>query len=447
MRLGEIAEVLRGELVGDPGIVPTGASVDSRTTQRGELFFALKGERTDGHRFVGEALRKGAAAAVVRTGWMKEHWESGPLIGVEDPLRALGKLASWYRRRFPVTLVAVTGSNGKTTAKEMAAAVLGTRHRTLKSEGSWNNEIGLPLTLLRLSGRHDVAVVELGMNAPGEIENLAQMAVPQVGIITNVGPAHVGAFGSLEGVARAKGELLEVLGEEGVAVLNWDDPWVRRLGKEFGGKVVWYGMGEGAEVRAEEIRLEGGRPVFQVGDVEFRLGVLGEYQVYNALVAVVIGSLFEVNLGEAAQALKDFQVPHMRGEVVEVEGVRVLVDCYNANPASMREALKLLGALPGRRVAVLGDMLELGALASEFHREVGTYAARCGIDLLLCIGEWAGDMAEGAKEGGVTEVEVFEDREELARRLCELARQGDWVLVKGSRRVALEKVVREAFGI
>jgi len=210
---------------------------------------------------------------------------------------------------------------------------------------------------------------------------------------------------------------------------------------------VWYGLGEGAEIRAEGILVEGGRTRFRVGEVDVQLRLLGRYQVYNALAAIAVGSLFEVDLEEAARVLGDFRPPPMRGELREVDGVRVLVDCYNANPSSAREALGLLGSLPGRRIAVLGDMLELGALAPKFHREVGAYAARCGIDRLLCMGEWAGEMAEGAREGGMVEVEVFDDKEKLARRVRELAAPGDWVLVKGSRRMALEEVIREAFGI
>lgn len=440
VRLGEIAEVLGAKLRGDPDSVPTGASVDSRTIRKGEIFFALRGERTDGHKFVGDALRKGASAAVVRRKWMEENPDVGPLLGVDDPLKALGKLGAWYRRRFKVEVVAVTGSSGKTTVKEMTAAVLGTSYNVLKSEGSWNNEIGLPLTLLMLSGGHDLAVVELGMNAPGEIRRLAEMARPCVGTITNVGPAHIGAFGSLEGVARAKGELLEVL--EGKAVLNWDDPWVRRLGEDFAGEVIWFGLGEGADLRAEEVRLEEGRPSFVVEGVRVKLEVLGRYQVYNALASLAIGISFGISLSQGAKALEKFRPPPLRCEVKDFGGIKVLLDCYNANPTSVKEALKLLSSLPGRRIAVLGDMLELGDEARRFHREVGAYAARCGIDLLLCTGRWAEDMAAGAGEG---RAEVL-DREGLVRRLRELTRPGDKVLVKASRRVALEEVVERAFG-
>ncbi len=444
---------------------PVATSIDSRAVEGGELFFALEGEHSDGHRFVADALRKGAAAAVVRTDWAETHAElSGVLIGVDDPLTALSQLAGWYRRRFTFPVVAITGTNGKTTTKDMAARVLSLKHRVLKTRASFNNHIGVPVTLLRLSSEHDVAVVELGMSAPGEISALCQLVRPSVGVITNVGPAHFEAFDSVEEIAAAKGELLAELDETAVAVLNTDDRLVMSQQNRFKGRVIGFGIEHPCAFRAEKIVLNGrGRASFTVRETSAALNIPGRYNIYNALAAMAVGSLFGISPDEAAEALKDAATSPMRMEMTERNGVTFLNDGYNANPVSMRSALETLtdfgfrisdfglkkpknpksGTV--RKIAVLGDMLELGAITPNAHEEVGRVAAALGVDGLFCFGPFAKHIRTGAIRAGMTEEtgRHFDDKTRLSETLRSLLRPGDVVLIKGSRGMRMEEVLEK----
>ena len=444
---------------------PVDVSIDSRAVEGGALFFALEGAHSDGHRFVADALKRGAFAAVVRTDWAEAHAElSGVLIGVDDPLTALAQLAGWYRRRFTLPVVAITGTNGKTTTKDMAACVLSSKHRVLKTGASFNNHIGVPLTLLRLSSRHDVAVVELGMSAPGEITALSELVRPSVGVITNVGPAHFEAFESVEDIAAAKGELLSALDETAAAVLNADDPLVMSQRDRFGGRVVGFGIEHPCAFRAEKIVLNGrGRARFSVRETSAALNIPGRHNIYNALAAMAVGSLFGISPDEAAGALKDAATSPMRMEVTERNGVTFLNDGYNANPVSMRSALETLtdfgfrisdcglkdpknpksGA--GRKIAVLGDMLELGAITPKAHEEVGRVAAARGVDALFCFGAFAKHIRTGAIRAGMTEEAArhFDEKSQVSEILERLLRPGDVVLIKGSRGMRMEEILEK----
>ena len=466
--LQKISAVVAGILTGshrpaDLGKEPAEVSIDSRAVQGDELFFALEGEHSDGHRFVADALTKGAAAAVVRRDWAKAHAElSGVLIGVDDPLTALAQLAGWYRRRFTLPMVAITGTNGKTTTKDMAACVLSSKHRVLKTGASFNNHIGVPLTLLRLSSAHEVAVVELGMSAPGEIAALCRLVRPSVGVITNVGPAHFEAFDSVAEIAAAKGELLAALDETASAVLNADDPLVMRQQNRFQGRVIGFGIEHPCAFRAETITLNGqGRACFTIGETSVMLSIPGKHNIYNALAAMAVGSLFGISPDEAAHALKNAPTSPMRMEVTERNGVTFLNDGYNANPVSMRSALETLTDFEfrisdwglknsrnpqsgtARKIAVLGDMLELGAITPKAHEEVGRVAAALGVDGLFCFGPFAKHIRTGAIRAGMHEGSArhFDDKTRLSGTLRSFLRPGDVVLIKGSRGMRMEEIL------
>ncbi|MFH1009153.1 MAG: UDP-N-acetylmuramoyl-tripeptide--D-alanyl-D-alanine ligase [Candidatus Latescibacterota bacterium] len=456
-----VCSVVEGTLYGSHGaadldVQPADVSIDSRSVGAGALFFALEGEHADGHCFVADALRKGAAAAVVRMDWETPHAGlSGVLIGVADPLLALAQLAGWYRQRFGLPMVAITGTNGKTTTKDMMACVLSTRHRVLKTGGSFNNHIGVPLTLLGLSSGHEVAVVELGMSAPGEITTLSKLVRPSVGVITNVGPAHFAAFDSVADIAAAKGELLQALDEKSVAVLNVDDPLVMSQRDRFPGRVIGYGIEAPCAFRAEKVQMDGcGNVSFFVRETRFVLSIPGRHNIYNALAAIAVGSLFGISPDKAAQALKVATTSPMRMEVSEREGITFLNDGYNANPISMRSALETLADFgsrrqkhhqtpTGRRIAVLGDMLELGAIALQAHEEVGGLAQALGVDALFCFGDFSKHTQTGAIRAGMRDgsAQHFDSKEQLSETLGPFLRSGDVVLIKGSRGMRMEEIL------
>ncbi|MGB9885536.1 MAG: UDP-N-acetylmuramoyl-tripeptide--D-alanyl-D-alanine ligase [Moorellales bacterium] len=428
-----------------------GIATDSRNLRPGELFFALPGRRFDGHDFVAEALQRGAAGAVV------SRLTSGALppgdyclLLVEDTLAALQQWARAYRLRFPVLTVGITGSTGKTTTKDLVAQVLSTRWPTVATRGNFNNEIGLPLTLLELGPEHGALVVEMGMRGPGEIAFLCSLAVPQYGIITNIGPAHIERLGSLENIAAAKGELLAGLGNEGLAVLNYDDLYCRSLGERYPCRVCYFGLGEGAEVRAEQIEVTPQGYRFQVrmaGRTQpVSLPLWGRHNVLNALAALALGQAVGLEPEVMAEALSRARISGMRLEPVPGwGGSLILNDAYNANPASVRSALEVLAERRrGRAIAVLGDMLELGDYGPVAHREVGRTCARLGIDLLVTVGEAAREIAAGALAGGMApeRVHLFASPEPAADFLRSHLREGDLVLVKASRALGLESLVR-----
>jgi UDP-N-acetylmuramoyl-tripeptide--D-alanyl-D-alanine ligase len=444
----DLARITGGRLLAASPRAIRGAAVDSRLVRPGQLFVALPGERTDGHAYLEAAVERGAAALIVT------RPPAGPsslgdvtLVRVADALAALQAVAAAWRARFDPLVVGVTGSIAKTSTKEAVAAVLGARFRTLKNEGNQNNEIGLPLTVLALGPEHEAAVLEMGMYVGGEIRDLAAIARPRIGIVTAVQPVHLSRIGTIEAVEQAKGELVEALPPDGTAILNADDPRVRRMGPRGVAPVVSYGFAADADVRADEVRSRGvdgmaftlrtpggARPV--------EIPVLGRLAVHNALAAAAAGIAAGMGLDEVVPALRrGWSAPH-RGELHRAAGVTIVDDSYNASPASVTAALELLSGLPGRRVAVLGTMLELGDGHEAGHRQVGDTAARVA-DLLVVVGADAGGIVDGARAAGLDADRVLAapDREGALDLLRPRLREGDVVLVKASRGIALDLLV------
>jgi UDP-N-acetylmuramoyl-tripeptide--D-alanyl-D-alanine ligase len=452
MSLGEVAAIL-GSSVGEGSRVAGGYSIDSRTVRQGELFFAIRGPRQDGHSYVAQALERGAAGAVVEKGFFRSaHLELRPsLIAVEDTTIALQGLARATRRKWGGRLVAITGSAGKTTTKEMTAALLAQRFSVLKSPGNLNNDYGLPLALLQLEPSHQVAVMELAMSAPGEIASLTRIAEPEVGVVTNVAPVHLQFFDSVDSIAAAKRELVENLPDHGTAVLNFDDRRVRKFAQGFRGTVVTYGFEPQAMIRGEVIPKAGEKgTLFKVKgkgiEAEFRLPLPGHHNVHNALAAIATASLFEIPSEAMGDALRQFQSLRQRSEVLALPGaITLLNDSYNSNPLAMGKMLETLANWPGavRRIVVAGEMLELGPRSPELHRHVGASCVDYGVDWLVTVQGDARFILEGALKAGLPEEfgRFFPTAEEAGNFSARLLAGGDVVLVKGSRGVHLEKVV------
>jgi UDP-N-acetylmuramoyl-tripeptide--D-alanyl-D-alanine ligase len=445
--LWRIAEFLGTKIDGPPpNAVASGYSIDSRTIRRDEVFFAVKGEKMDGHDFVVAALEKGATAAVVSRAQVRS-WPSGsPVIPVDDTLVALQTIATAVRRLWAKPLIAVTGSAGKTTTKEAIAHVLSTRFSVHKSEGNFNNHFGLPLMLLKVEPGDDIAVVEMGMSHAEEITALARIAQPDTGVVTNVAPVHLEFFNSIADIARAKYELIESLPATGTAVLNADDEYVSQFGRSFQGKVVTYGLGPTANVRAEQVQAlgEGGsRFDLVAGDrrttVAFPL--VGSHNIYNGLAAVAVALEQGIQLADATAAMASLAPAEKRGQVVRIGNIIVVNDCYNSNPKALVAMVDALAAMAAqRRIVVAGEMLELGPQASAMHRECGRDMARKGMDVLVGVRGLARDMVEAAKAAGIA-AEFVSSPEEAGAWLARETRDGDAVLLKASRGVKLEKAL------
>ncbi len=433
-----------------------GVSSDSRKIQAGELFVPIQGPNFDGHQFIGQALERGAAGSLTRPGWEPEaggnDFPGKFLIRVEDPLRALGDLAHFWRgRNSRVKVVAITGSNGKTTTKEMTAQALSAAFRVLKTEGNLNNLIGLPLMLLRLSDEHEMAVLEMGMNVPGEVRRLKEIAEPQVSLITNVGRAHLEFLGSLEAIARAKGELWEGLEPEDWIAVNADDPRVVELAAAVHCRKKTFGIRQRAEVSAEDVSVEvawGTRFSLKLNGkkIPIRLNTFGRHNVYNALGAVALAAIVGLDAEKIAGGLERFRPYPGRGRIHSLSrGLHLLDDTYNSNPDSLRATLAAFGEMKGeaRGLVVLGDMLELGPGTVGFHEEAGKHVGALGFEHLFLCGAQREHLAEGAKSAGMEEsrIHTFADPGEIAESLVRVAGEGDWILVKGSRRLRMEKVV------
>jgi UDP-N-acetylmuramoyl-tripeptide--D-alanyl-D-alanine ligase len=446
LRLARIAEFVSaaGEFASKE--VAQGYSIDSRTVDVGQLFFAVKGERLDGHDFVESALAKGAVAAVVCKGQVGRYPGQTRLLAVEDTLLALQTLATAVRKLWGKPLIAVTGSTGKTTTKEAIAHVLSTRFRVLKSEGNFNNHFGLPLMLLKLEPEYDVAVIEMGMSHAGEIRALAKIAQPEIGVVTNVAPVHLEFFDSLAGIARAKYELIESLPAGAVAVLNADDEFVSQFGRDFKGKVVMYGTRAGADVRAEKIQSrgkEGAEFDAVIGSVRehAKLPLVGEHNILNGLAAVAVGLERGLKPAEAVGALATLAPADKRGQVLQVGNITVINDCYNSNPKALEAMVDALAAMAAkRRIVVAGEMLELGAAGEEMHRRAGQHIGERKIDVVLGVRGLAQAMVEGARQVG-TRAEFVVAPEDAGEWLAREARDGDVVLLKASRGVKLEKAL------
>lgn len=452
-RVGELVNAIGGTLVvGRPDDVIGAVSTDTRRLAPGELFWALQGERFDAVAFVDEALAKGACGAVVPERSASEStWKTRDvvIISVRDTLRALQDAAAFHRRRFRLPVVAITGSNGKTTTKEMTAAILGGRGAVLATQGNLNNHIGVPLTLFGLTVAHIAAVIEMGVNHHGEMTRLCEIARPTVGLITNIGHAHLEGLGGVEGVARAKGELFHALGPDDVAVVNVDDRRVSELARALRSRVVTFGM-EAADVRGrvlEDRTRSGTRIEIRSGQhrTECFIPIVGRHNAINAVAAAAVGVTLGLDLDGIREGLERFQPAAMRTEFVTTpSGLVVLNDAYNANPSSMARALETVGSLreAGRVYAVLGDMLELGTAEEQLHREVGVAAARSRLDGLVTVGRAARWIGEEARRAGMAEHAVVsvDAAEEAIPVIAAWARAGDLVLIKGSRRMGLERV-------
>lgn len=464
--VGELAAATRGAVRSGAAAGARGVSTDSRTLRPGELFVALAGPREqpvrvvqDGHRFLGEALRRGAWGVLVEEQALRREevagelaaWPDRAVVAVPDTLRALGDLAAHHRRRMPARVVAITGSNGKTTTRQMTAAIAAERWRVLSTAGNQNNLVGLPLTLLGLAPGDEVAVVELGMSRAGEIRRLAEIAAPEIGVVTNIGPAHLEGVGGIAGVVAAKAEIFEGIMPEGTAVLNADDAATPALAAGWSGKRVSFGLSAAADVRAERIERAESGAAFTLaladgGRVRVRLPWLGEHNVRNALAAAAAAACLGADADQIAAGLAAARPAAMRFEIGTFPpGVTVVNDAYNANPASMRAALAAFAQLAGagRRALVLGDMLELGPVAPEAHRELGVAAAESVPALLLAVGAFSGQVAAGAHAAGLAPAAIATapDAAAAAAVLAEWLRPGDLVLLKGSRGVGLERVL------
>lgn len=452
--LEQVAADVGGKLLqGSPAAVVNGVVIDSRAAYPGSLFVALAGQHVDGHKFVQDAFANGAVAAFVRADKVAPNELPGGhgLVVVDDTLAALQKLASAQRRRLQAKVAAVTGSVGKTTTKDMLAAIARTRGRVVATRGNYNNEIGLPLTVLDADRNTDVLVLEMGMRGPGEIRELAEIARPHAGVVTNVSPVHLERLGSLENIARAKRELIEQLPEDGIAVLNGDDPLVRRMAEKAPCNVLFFGCGDDNDVRASAVEVFGERGSrfvlhFRGDVVAVELPVPGRHHVMNALAAAAAALALGSSLENVVRGLAaaDEQRSAMRTELSTTSsGVRVINDAYNASPASMEAAIELLASMDGRRrIAVLGDMLELGPLTEKAHADIGRLAAQHGVDLLVAVGRQARVVITAAIDAGMSpqSTVMCNDAGQAANLVSTLVRHGDVVLIKASRGVQLEVV-------
>jgi UDP-N-acetylmuramoyl-tripeptide--D-alanyl-D-alanine ligase len=433
---------------GDGSVVVDKIRTDSRTLKRGELFVALRGENFDGHNFVEGVGKAGAAGAIVELNWKGELPKTFALIRAEDTLQAYQELAANYRRSLSLKVVAITGSNGKTSTKDFAAAVLARRFRVTKTEGNFNNHVGLPRTILEATSHDEVAVWEIGMNHPGEVAALARLAMPDVSIITNIGVAHIEFMGSLEAIAAEKGALAEAVGEQGTVILNADDPFTRSIAARTRAKVLLAGTTAGT-IRASEISQSESGTDFTILEGAHRcraqLPVPGLHMVQNALLAVAAGRVFGLSLEDCAAGLVAAPLTKARLQIKEIQGVHFLDDSYNANPDSMKAALHTLVELDveGKRIAVLGEMRELGSESEHGHREVGETAAALKVDHLITIGNVAAEIAEAAEQAGLEKSVAVRSTLEAAELLSEIAAPGDLVLIKGSRAARTEEVIEQ----
>ncbi len=449
MKLFDVANELNGSLYGNGETYAAGISIDTRKLEKGNLFFALQGER-DGHQFLFQAAEKGAAGAVV-SAYTPEL--SLPQIVVKDTLQAIQTLAAKHRLKFNVPVIAITGSNGKTTTKDMVSAVLSTKLQTLKNQGNLNNELGVPLTLLRLDALHQAAVVEMAMRGRHQIAELARIAKPQIGIITNIGSTHIELLGSVDNIALAKGELLQELPDDGIAILNGDDDRCRSLGDRFGGRVIYYGLAEKNHVRAVNIKQQHWQTAFEVdglledGRMLCNLPLPGLHNVQNALVALIVGHYLGLEPELLRRGLENVSLSAMRLEIAKGINQSIIInDAYNANPISMIASLQILAEIPsGRTIALLGDMGELGDYAENGHREVGAKVVELGVDYLITVGDLAGYIGQEASIRGMdaTRINHCKDGQQVSQVLKKLIKPQDTVLIKGSRSMHMETIAKE----
>ncbi len=450
LSISQLAGAVSAEVI-NTGSQPVFTSVctDSRTVKKGDLFFALRGVSYDGHDFIESAVQSGASGVVLTRG--AEGIAAGvSVLRVEDTLAALQMLAKYNRQLSHVPVIGVTGSSGKTSTKDLVYSVLSARFRTLKTEGNLNNELGLPLTLLGLEHGHQAAVVEMAMRGMGEIDLLSRIALPTGAVITNIGVTHFERLGSVDNIARAKGEILDYIPPGGFAVLHGESPYMEREAARCRGRVIFYGENTGLDVYARDITPVGGgnrfTAVIRGKEAEFYIPLPGRHNVVNGLAAIAVGLELGMETEEIRNGLSGANLTAMRLEISEFNGVRIINDSYNANPDSARAAIQVLAEVAGgksRKIAVLGDMLELGEKSDSAHLEVGRAVQEAGVDLLAAVGEKAVYMGRGAEEAGMPpgRIHYYKSAPEAARELKKSIGPGDVVLVKGSRGMKMEEFV------
>src|SRR5437016_7667146 len=446
----QIAEFASASVSGGNGNVSIDKiSTDSRTLKHGELFVALRGENFDGHKFVEAAVKTGAVGAIVDLGWKGKVPDNFTVICVEDTLQAYQNIAANYRKSLPLKVLAITGSNGKTSTKDFAASVLGRKFRVTKTQGNFNNHVGLPRTILEATSNDNIAVWEIGMNHPGEVAPLAKIAAPDAAIITNVGVAHIEFMGTREAIAKEKGALAEAVGANGTVILNADDSFSKDIAGRTSARVLFAGTKEGT-IHAIDIQQSADGSEFTILEgahqCHAQLPVPGLHMVQNALLAIAAGRAFGLSLEEAAAGLASAPLTKARLQIKEINGVQFLDDSYNANPDSMNAALQTLVELDtdGKRIAVLGEMRELGEETQRGHEEVGEEAAAFGVDQLIGIGEMGAVISRAAENAGLEKSAAVGSTSEAAELLRNIAVPGDLVLIKGSRLARTENVI-EAF--
>jgi UDP-N-acetylmuramoyl-tripeptide--D-alanyl-D-alanine ligase len=454
IKVSDALKATGGKLIqGDPESIITGISTDTRSIKQGETFFALEGENYDGHDFIEQAIHNGATGIVISSSKkavysLHNGFKRCTLIEVADTLRALGDLAKFYRNSLRTDFIAVTGSNGKTTTKDMVYHVLRNFKSVSRSRKSFNNFIGVPLTIFETDLTQDFCVVEMGTNASGEIKRLSEIIFPDFTILTNISHTHLEGLGSIEGVASAKAEFLENMGGNGTLITNADDDWCNRIANRFKGKVVSFGFNKCADIKASDVKRYDSGFVFTVNDTfNINLPVLGRHNVYNALAVIAVCDAIGISIENICDKFIDFKLPPMRMEKRICGDIVVINDGYNSNPSSMSSALDEFSQLttPGRKVLVCGDMLELGDYAERLHREIGAKVANANIDVLWTVGPFSRFVAEEAIVNGmpIEKIQSCETSEEICSFVASELKKDDTVLIKGSRKMKLERVLRQ----
>ena len=447
LSLQEVSSVTNAEKNTDSEIFFSRITTDSRKVSNGALFVALKGENFNGEDFAADALKKGAAAVLVSKNFSKNL--DGVVLKVDDTLTAYRQIAGAWRNRFDIPIVAVTGSNGKTTTKDLTAAALNGLGNVQKTSGNFNNEIGVPMTLLELNDKHNAAVVEIGMRGLGQIETLAKVVKPTIGIVTNVSEAHIELLGSIENIARAKGELVEAIQSGGTIILNADNIYTLEMKNlaHDGVKIVTYGLeNQSADLVAKNILIGSVATEFTLTyrgkEYDFEIPMLGRHNVSNSLAAIAAGFALGLSVEEIQRGISALTTTKMRFEVIRRDGLTIVNDAYNASPASMRVAIKTTAEVySGRLIAVLGDMMELGNISERVHREIGAELVENKFDTLITLGELGKFIAEGARDAGLKNVYTFDTHEDAAKKILELVRDGDTILFKASHVMHMEKII------
>lgn len=450
LSLDEVVNAVCGHRVYfDKNIKVKGISTDSRNIRKGDLFFALKGERFDGHQFVTQAMNAGAVGAVISNEMKPDYGHKNfSTIRVKDAVTSLGDLAKYYRQKLKTKIIGITGSNGKTTTKEMTHHLLSRFGPAVKSQKSFNNFIGVPVTIFEIENRHQYGVLEMGTNAPGEIRRLSEIGAPDVAVIVNVSKTHLEGLGSIEGVALAKGEIVKNLGKGGVFVYNADDPWCSKIASGFGGDTVSFGFSPHASVRCTDIKKKDRGYIFVInGSLEICFPIPGYHNIHNCLASFAVCHALGYSIYDLKDVFSSFLLPQMRIEQQRIGNITVINDAYNANPASVRAALEYLNEIDatGRKVFICGDMLELGNESFLLHSEIGETVAHYNIDLLWTVGERASEIAKAAKLSGMPENQVvsFKDVSDITVSKIHELRENDMVLIKGSRGMHMENIIEK----